>query len=154
MDKSKKEPYQIQKIDSCNCGHEHHQEHPTEEHSHSKNSCNSNGVKFTCLIEHLGCANCAAKMERRINDLPEVNAATLTFATKQLRVIITPEAARNETALIEKFQDICSSIESEVIVSKQQTSQKGKKILQINKEHSLEKNRFSEQQLDLISIII
>ena len=38
------------------------------------------------VIEGLCCANCAAKMERKINDLPEVSEATITFATKQLKI--------------------------------------------------------------------
>lgn len=135
--------------DSCCCGQEHtHQaeQRPDAEHA--------GGIRFTCLVENLGCANCAAKMERRINELPEVNAATLTFATKQLRVAVTPEGAKNEEALIAKFQDICASIESEVVVSRQQISQKGKKALSVSEQNSSVKHCFSQQQTDLISIII
>ncbi|MCI9137894.1 MAG: cadmium-translocating P-type ATPase [Lachnospiraceae bacterium] len=133
--------------DSCSCGQEHHQEH-----SHQEKHVSSNGIKLTFLVEHLGCANCAAKMERRINDLPEVNDAVLTFATKQLRVAVTPKAAQDEAALTAKFQDICSSIESEVVVSRQHTSQKGKKSLQASQTEQ-QKGRFSQQQIDLISIL-
>lgn len=35
------------------------------------------------LLENLGCANCAAKMEKAINDLPDVSCPTITYATKQ-----------------------------------------------------------------------
>ena len=77
---------------SCSCGHTHSQ----GPDRHGTNPDTANGVTFTCLVENLGCANCAAKMERRINNLPEVNAAILTFATKQLRVAVAPEAAKNE----------------------------------------------------------
>lgn len=142
--------------DDCCCGHdhEHHDhEHHHEPQTHRPDAFAADGVKFTCLVENLGCANCAAKMEARINDLPEVNAATLTFTTKQLRVSVTPDAAKNEIALIAKFQEICSSIESEVTVTKQQSHQKGKKALQ-NQEIAEKKRKFSEQQIDLISIII
>ena len=38
------------------------------------------------IMENLGCANCAAKMEAKFNALPEVEEATITFATKQLRL--------------------------------------------------------------------
>lgn len=166
--------------DNCCCGHEHHHEHEHHHHEHHAehhhghehhdNGCCehehhhhelqtqrpdaflSDGVKFTCLVENLGCANCAAKMESRINELPEVNAATLTFATKQLRVSVTPEAAGNETDLIAKFQEICSSIESEVTVTKQESRQRGKNTLQ-NHGNDGKKRRFSEQQTDLICII-
>lgn len=137
------------------CGHEHMHEHIHEQQDHCRrpDAFGTEGIKFTCLVENLGCANCAAKMESRINELPEVNAATLTFTTKQLRVSVTPEAAKKETALIAKFQEICSSIESDVTVTKQQNFQKGKKALQ-SQEHKEKKRMISEQQLDLISIII
>lgn len=138
--------------DGCCCGHEHHEHHQQPEVSHP-DAFLTDGVKFTCLVENLGCANCAAKMESRINELPEVNAATLTFATKQLRVSVTPEAAAHESALIAKFQEICSSIESEVTVTKQERHQRGKKTLQ-SQEMKGAKRKFSEQQTDLICIII
>lgn len=118
-------------------GHHHEHEHPhCHEHGHQPpedtkhpDAFMADGVKLICLLENLGCANCAAKMESRINDLPEVNAATLTFTTKQLRVSITPEAAKKEDALIAKFQEICTSIEQDVTVTKQHSYQKGKKAL-------------------------
>ena len=38
------------------------------------------------IIENLDCANCAAKIEKKFNDHPQVQEATITFATKQLRL--------------------------------------------------------------------
>ncbi len=150
--------------ENCGCGHDHNHEHQhnhehNHEHNHSQehlprlDAFETDGVKLICIVENLGCANCAAKMESRINELPEVNAATLTFATKQLRVSITPKAAQKEDELITKFQEICSSIESEVTVTKQLNGQKGKKALQ-NDEHTAKKHWLNEQRADLISIII
>jgi len=63
------------------------------------------------IIENLGCANCAAKMERKINALPEVEAATITFATKKLAV-----ASNHQEKLLPVLQEICASIESEVVI--------------------------------------
>lgn len=137
-----------QNNESCDHSHQHHLEQDSKISSHDVSS--AAGVTLTCLVEHLDCANCAAKMEARINELPEVNNATLTFATKQLRLSVTPEAAKNERALIQKFQDICSSIESEVVVTRQQTSQKGKKAFQAS---AKSKGAFTEQQIDLFSIL-
>ncbi len=134
--------------DSCCCGHEHHYQHT--DHSAHSDAFLTDGIKFTCLIENLGCANCAAKMESRISQLPGVHAATLTFATKQLRVSVTPEAAKKESELIAEFQNICSSIESDVIVKKQQSNQKGKKALQNAENHQ---HLLSEHQRDLIFIL-
>ena len=63
------------------------------------------------VLQNLGCANCAAKMERAINNLPEVTEATITFATKQLKV-----TAKSESDLLPELQKICAGIESEVVV--------------------------------------
>jgi len=70
----------------------------------------------TYILENLGCANCAAKMERKIQELSEVGSASITFATKQLRI----EAADPE-ALVSEIQAICQSIESEVIVTEKES---------------------------------
>ena len=142
--------HQHEHNENCSCGHEHHH---SQERPHQLGADAAGGIQFTCLVDNLGCANCAAKMERRINELPEVNAAVLTFATKQLRVFVKPEAAGREENLIKQFQEICASIEPEVVVRRQQASQKGKKALQNTETHGAGKHHFSEQRMDLISII-
>lgn len=134
----------------CECGHQHHHTeaaHPTEESFHTS------GIKLTCLVEHLSCANCASKMETRIAKLPGVNSAVLTFATKQLRVSITPQAAQNQSALIQKFQDVCASIEPDVVVTNRLISQKGKKLLQTPEHSGAARKKLSDNQISLFSII-
>ena len=64
------------------------------------------------ILENLGCANCAAKMERMIRELPGVRMATITYATKQLAV-----AADHQEALLPEFRRICASIEEGVTVT-------------------------------------
>ena len=66
------------------------------------------------ILENLGCANCAAKMERKIQSLPEIDSASITFATKQLRIESADPV--NPESLKDVIQHICSSVESEVIV--------------------------------------
>ena len=63
------------------------------------------------IMENLGCANCAAKMEAKFNALPEVEEATITFATKQLRL-----TAENPDSLIEKLTQIAQTVEHEVVI--------------------------------------
>ena len=63
------------------------------------------------IMQNLGCANCAAKMEAKFNALPEVQEATITFATKQLRL-----TAENPDSLIEKLTQIAQSVEHEVVI--------------------------------------
>lgn len=65
----------------------------------------------TYIIEGLGCANCAAKIERKIQAMPQIDEATLTFATKQLRVT-SPETDKN--ALKSELESVCLSVEDGV----------------------------------------
>ncbi|MBQ7780510.1 MAG: heavy metal translocating P-type ATPase [Lachnospiraceae bacterium] len=94
--------------DECGCGHEHHE----HEHHHEHNKAVFADTKTpVCIyiVENLDCANCAAKMERKINELPGVEAASITFATKQLRV-----AAKDQKALLPLMLEACRSIEPDV----------------------------------------
>ncbi len=110
--------------EACSCGH-HHEEHDHHTHGHvCENTHNHTHVNESVqqkvyIIENLGCANCAAKMEKKINELPEVEFAALTFATKQLRV-----ASDHQENLLPVLQEICSSIESEVVVRPKEDKQK------------------------------
>ena len=85
------------------------------------------------IIEHLGCANCATKMEKKINELPQVEGATLTFATKQLRV-----ASYHQEELLPLIQEICASIESEVVVREQEEGISRKEEKGLKKEQKAE----------------
>ena len=91
--------------DDCGCGH-HHGHEVQEHHHHAAGS-----EKQVFILENLGCANCAARMERRINELDDVADATITFATRQLRI-----SGTHLDALFPQIQAICASIESEVKV--------------------------------------
>lgn len=64
------------------------------------------------ILNNLGCANCAAKMEQRISGLPGVQEAVITFATKQLSL-----TAERPEALLSEIREICESIESGVTVT-------------------------------------
>ena len=95
--------------DDCGCGHHHHDHgsEPSAEHKHIEGA-----VTQVFLVNNLGCAHCASKMEAKISQMPEVASCTLTYATKQLRV----EAA-HPLELLPQIQQICASIESEVTVT-------------------------------------
>lgn len=115
--------------EGCSCGHDHgvHEHHHHGEHVHKETEdkfahISKSVQQKVYIVENLGCANCAAKMEKKINDLPEVEAATLTFATKQLRV-----ASNHQEKLLPTLQEICSSIESEVIVRPKEEKRQIKK---------------------------
>lgn len=57
----------------------------------------------------LDCANCAAKMENAIKDLPEVEDATVSFMTQKL-TIKAPDGTDIDS-LMEKVVKICSKVE-------------------------------------------
>lgn len=63
------------------------------------------------LLENLGCAHCAAKMEEKIGGISGISEAVITFTTKQLRV-----TAEDPDSYLEEIRGICSSIESQVKV--------------------------------------
>ena len=67
------------------------------------------------FIENLGCANCAAKMEAKIRALPEVEDASITFATAQLRI-----TAEDPDSLLETITAIVQSIEPQVTIRPRQ----------------------------------
>ena len=58
------------------------------------------------LLEGLDCANCAAKIEAKIQAMPEVASATVVFTAKQLRV-----TAGSHEGLLEKMQRMADSVE-------------------------------------------
>jgi len=50
-------------------------------------------VKKSYKLEDLDCANCAAKMERGIQEIPGVRSASVTFMTQKLVMEIDDEKA-------------------------------------------------------------
>lgn len=118
----------------CGCQHEHH--HEQGNHRRKPENIPSNHTTKTYMIENLGCANCAAKMEDKINHLDSVSWATITFATKQLRL-----TAENPDKLRQEIEDICNQIEDGIrIVEKKDVKQ--------------EKEANTENKKNLISILI
>ncbi|MEI3279954.1 MAG: heavy-metal-associated domain-containing protein [Eubacterium ramulus] len=72
--------------DDCDCGcHDHDHHHHHEEVHHVERVAVPGNSKIY-ILQNLGCAHCAAKMEEKINNLPGVTAATITYTTKQLRL--------------------------------------------------------------------
>lgn len=114
--------------DDCGCGHDHHDELGGSHQAAAAKApvddycltCQKRFDECRCptpagyeqriyIVEDLGCANCAAKMERKIRELPEVFRASITYTTRQLRV-----TAKAPEALLPTLQKICQSIESQV----------------------------------------
>lgn len=107
--------------------HTEHEECQCHEHHHEPNEIHEKNIKLTkdmirkvYILENLGCANCAAKMERKIKELPGICDASISFTTKQLYVI----SKKDPDIFLEKIQVICKSIEDEVYIVSEKSKEK------------------------------
>jgi len=78
--------------------------------------------KSVIMLEGLGCANCAAKIETEVNNLEGVRFASVDFVSKKL----TLETDDNITKLSEKIEAIVKKIEPDVKVIIEHNSSKAK----------------------------
>ena len=65
-------------------------------------------MKKVYELKHLECAHCAAKMEERINRLPEITNAVISYPMKRLYVDTMKED------ILSSLQEICSRIEPDI----------------------------------------
>lgn len=72
---------------------------------------NPKAVCTVYVMKNIDCANCSAKIEKKIQELPEVNDCILTFATRQLRVY-----SSEGTKLLPKMQEIADQIEPGTVI--------------------------------------
>ena len=73
------------------------------------------GQKFQYELTGLNCASCAAKIETAVNALPEVEMATLRFATKKL-IVKTSEETLRPDQVAEKISEVVHRYEAHVDV--------------------------------------
>ncbi len=162
----------------CGCeseheGHEHHhhQHHHDHEHHHhhDEDHCDcgccddddddegtiaaatkrqGNGKATVFIVEKLGCAHCAGKMEEQISHLPGVEAVNLTFATKQLRVW-----SDDAKALLPQIQDICTSIEPDVKVVIREDTVRAQKEAKKTKNNSEDNREYLELGIGIVLFI-
>ena len=118
--------------DHCGCDHDHQHQHDHCgcDHDHgqipSATVKEGSGTAVVFLLENLGCAHCAGKMEEKISHLPGVEAANLAYATRQLRIW-----GKDPASLLPQIREICTSIEPQVTVSlRSSRSPKAEKALQ------------------------
>lgn len=72
-------------------------------------------MKKKFILQGLGCAHCASKMETAISKLDGVNEATVNFLTQKL--IIEGEDEKMPS-IIEEAEKIVKKIESHVVMKK------------------------------------
>lgn len=93
-----------------------HGEHEGHEHHHHKHLDWVTKKKYR--IEGIDCPNCAAKVERKMNELPDV-AVTLTFATSQLLV-----EAKNPDEVLPKLREIADKMEPGTVIEEYSSEKK------------------------------
>ena len=98
----------------CGCGHHHEHKDSceqfdsgTREHKHPAGKI----TRKVYIMENLGCANCAAKMEAKFNAFPGVEEAVITFATRQLRL-----TAADPDSLIPELTRIANTVEHGIVI--------------------------------------
>lgn len=131
----------------CGCGHDHeeHVHHHREQDAADPETVDTSANTKVYIIDGLDCAHCAAKVEDRINQVPGVKKAVLTFATKQLRI-----TADNPDALIDEIRRVSVALEPEVIITERNFSPKAAS----DKTTGTGKDEEKEERRELISIII
>ncbi|MCD7837309.1 MAG: heavy metal translocating P-type ATPase [Clostridiales bacterium] len=97
--------------EECGCGHEHHHHHDHEPVEPVHHAEHLKGKTAIYLVENLDCANCAAKLERKLNDVTGVEDVTITYATRQMRV-----TAPDPEALLADIQAVIDRTEPGVVL--------------------------------------
>lgn len=172
--KSGKRKEQHSHEDHCSCGcedHDHDHEHHDHEHHHDDHCgcgcCDDDddddddepiaaaanrqgkGQATVFIVEKLGCAHCAGKMEEQISHLPGVEAVNLTFATKQLRVW-----SEDAKALLPQIQDICTSIEPDVKVVIRENTVRAQKEAKKAKNNAEDHREYCELGAGIVLFIV
>ena len=86
---------------------------------------NNNNIKKEFILEGLGCANCAAKIEEKVSKINGINSANVNFLTKTLTLEIGESSITQE--LISTITDIVQKIEAHVKVKEKQSDKLLKK---------------------------
>ena len=100
--------------DDCCCDHEEVPARPVD-HRYDKTP------KQVFVVDNLDCANCAAKIEHKIAELPEVDYAVLTFATKQLQIVTS-----SKEDILPLLQRTCDLAEEGVVISRKEEGRSAK----------------------------
>ena len=66
-------------------------------------------MKKSYKLVDLDCANCAAKMERAIAELPEVKAVNVSFLKQKMSVELDDESRRDE--IMTEIQKVIARVE-------------------------------------------
>lgn len=102
--------------------------------------------KSELILEGLNCANCAQKIETKVNKMNEVNKATLNFVTKNLSIELND--FEKAEFVISEVRSIVSKLEPDVIVKEKNVNKSSQK-----NDHNHDNSKQSNQK-ELIRLVI
>ncbi|WP_352419734.1 heavy metal translocating P-type ATPase [Proteiniborus sp.] len=79
-------------------------------------------IRRDIVLEGLNCANCAAKIENKVNNMEEIESASFSFATKIMSIEYYEEHGFD--LILGKIKKIVNTLEPDVIVKTQNDSKK------------------------------
>lgn len=70
-------------------------------------------MKKAFTLENLDCANCAAKLERKVGKMKGVDSCTVTFMTKKMEIEATDDKMDE---IVEEAKKVITKLEPQVVV--------------------------------------
>lgn len=72
-------------------------------------------MKAVLKLEGLCCANCAAKIENKVQKIPDIEEANLSFMTQKLTIVAPDDKIE---VIVDEASKIAKQIEDEVVVKR------------------------------------
>lgn len=89
-----------------------------EPHVQAEEEQSGKSAKETFVLEGLDCANCAMKIEAKINEMPEVTSATVDFVSKKLKIEVVNK--KDIDAISNRIKDVVQKLEPHVKVIREE----------------------------------
>lgn len=96
----------------------------------------SERIRKEFILEGLGCANCASKIELKVNELDEVKTASLNFVTKTLTIELHDISKMDSIVVLTK--DIVNKYEPHVVVIEENNSKNNENVHSYEHSHSFD----------------
>ena len=118
----------------CGCGHDHDHEEHEHHHEHGEHcGCGhhhddvaAGDTKKEFKITGIDCANCAAKLEQRLRDIPEFKEVILDFMGQKL--LLEADSAENLKIAMEKANEIIAKTEPDAVLEEKVKKAKRRSI--------------------------
>lgn len=105
---------------------------PLQKSTHNINT-NKNKKEIKLILEGLDCANCANKIEARVDSIESVDEANLNFSVSKLSIKLKENTKREE--IINEVKKIVKELEPDVIVKEYGTQKNNKQAHTHNHQH-------------------